>query len=307
MSQPSDHRVELGEFLASRRARITPDQVGLPVYDAAKRRVPGLRRQEVATLAGLSVDYYTQLERGKVGGVSESVLEAVAAALQLDDAERSHLADLHRSVSTSPQRRRPPKRATTVRPMVQRLLDALSVPGIVGNARQDLVAANALGYAFYAPLYPDPQRPDPSHPVNFARFCFLDPAAHDFYPDWEWMADVAVNNLRTAAGRDPYDRGIQDLVGELSTRSEEFRVGWAKHNVRLHRTGTKRFHHPVVGALELGYETLPITADPGLQLTVYSPEPASPSADALALLAAWAATNAAHDVDTVGTEQPFTG
>ncbi|MEJ2867827.1 helix-turn-helix transcriptional regulator [Actinomycetospora sp. OC33-EN08] len=296
-----DNRVELGEFLASRRARITPDQVGLPVYDAAKRRVPGLRRQEVATLAGLSVDYYTQLERGKSGGVSESVLEAIATALQLDDAERSHLADLHRSVSTSPQRRRPARRATTVRPIVQRLLDALTVPGIVGNARQDLVAANALGYAFYAPLYPDPQRPDRSQPVNFARFCFLDPAAHDFYPDWEFMADVAVNNLRTAAGRDPHDRGIQDLVGELSTRSEEFRVRWARHNVRLHRTGTKRFHHPVVGEMELGYETLPITADPGLQLTVYSPEPATPSADALALLASWTATHltpsVAEDVD----------
>ena len=290
----ADNRVELGEFLASRRARITPDQVGLPVYDAGKRRVPGLRRQEVATLAGLSIDYYTQLERGKAGGVSEAVLDAIARALQLDEAERAHLADLHRSIATGPARARPrTRRSSTVRPMVQRLLDAMTVPAIVGNARQDLVAANALGYAFYAPLYPDPQHPDPSVPVNFVRFCFLDPQAHEFYPDWDFMADVAVNNLRTEAGRDPYDRGISDLVGELSTRSEEFRVRWAKHNVRLHQTGTKRFHHPVVGDIEVGYETMPIPADPGLVLTVYSPEPATPSADALSLLASWTATRPA--------------
>ena len=290
----ADNRVELGEFLASRRARITPDQVGLPVYDAGKRRVPGLRRQEVATLAGLSIDYYTQLERGKAGGVSEAVLDAIARALQLDEAERAHLADLHRSIATGPSRARPrARRSSTVRPMVQRLLDAMTVPAIVGNARQDLVAANALGYAFYAQLYPDPQHPDPSVPVNFVRFCFLDPRANEFYPDWEFMADVAVNNLRTEAGRDPYDRGISDLVGELSTRSEEFRVRWAKHNVRLHQTGTKRFHHPVVGDLEVSYETMPIPADPGLVLTVYSPEPATPSADALSLLASWTATRPA--------------
>jgi transcriptional regulator with XRE-family HTH domain len=303
----TDNRVELGEFLASRRARVTPDQVGLPVYDAGKRRVPGLRRQEVATLAGLSIDYYTQLERGKAAGVSEAVLDAIARALQLDDAERSHLADLHRSMASSPARARPrPRRTGTVRPMVQRLLDALTVPAMVGNARQDLVAANALGYAFYAPLYPDPQHPDPSHPVNFVRFCFLDPRAHEFYPDWDFMADVAVNNLRTEAGRDPYDRGISDLVGELSTRSEEFRVRWARHNVRLHQTGTKRFHHPVVGDLEVGYETMPIPADPGLGLTVYSPEPGSPSADALTLLATWAATDARITAADTDTDEPAT-
>ncbi len=293
-----DTRVELGEFLASRRAGITPAQVGLPVYDAAKRRVPGLRRQEVATLAGLSVDYYTQLERGKAAGVSESVLDAVARALQLDDAERSHLADLHRSVTTSPQRARP-RRAGAVRPMVQRLLEAMTVPAFVRNARQDLVAANALGYAFYAPLFPDPAQPDPSRPVNFVRFCFLDPAAHAFYPDWDTMADTSVNLLRTDAGRDPYDRSLSDLVGELSTRSDEFRVRWAKHNVRLHFSGIKRYHHPVVGDLELNFESMPLPADPGLVLNVFSPEPASPSADALTLLATWITTESAslNDVD----------
>jgi transcriptional regulator with XRE-family HTH domain len=239
----NQNHAEIGEFLASRRARITPDQVGLPVYDAAKRRVPGLRRQEVATLAGLSVDYYTQIERGKVHGVSESVLDALARALQLDQAERAHLFDLHRSATTSRQRSRP-RRTKTIRPMVQRMLDAMTVPAFVRNARQDFVCGNQLAYAFYSPLYPDPLRPDPSQPVNFLRFCFLDPRAREFYPDWQWMADSAVNLLRTDAGRDPYDRDISDLVGELSTRSDEFRVRWAKHNVRLHYTGTKRFTTP---------------------------------------------------------------
>ncbi|MDT7595913.1 MAG: hypothetical protein QOJ06_1459 [Pseudonocardiales bacterium] len=285
----NQNHAEIGEFLASRRARITPDQVGLPVYDAAKRRVPGLRRQEVATLAGLSVDYYTQIERGKVHGVSESVLDALARALQLDQAERAHLFDLHRSATTSRQRSRP-RRTKTIRPMVQRMLDAMTVPAFVRNARQDFVCGNQLAYAFYSPLYPDPLRPDPSQPVNFLRFCFLDPRAREFYPDWQWMADSAVNLLRTDAGRDPYDRDISDLVGELSTRSDEFRVRWAKHNVRLHYTGTKCFHHPVVGDIEVTYETMPLPADPGLVLTIYSPEPGTPSSDAITLLATWATT-----------------
>jgi transcriptional regulator with XRE-family HTH domain len=288
--ESNDRAAEIGEFLASRRAKLTPDQVGLPVYDAAKRRVPGLRRQEVATLAGLSVDYYTQIERGKVTGVSESVLDAVARALQLDEAERSHLFDLHRSVVTGPQRARP-RRAKTIRPMIQRMLDTSTVPAFVRNTRQDIVAANLLGHALHAPLYPDPLHPDPRRPVNVVRFCFLDPLAQEFFLDWDQVADGVVNLLRTDAGRDPYDRGISDLVGELSTRSDEFRVRWAKHNVRLHHNGVKRFHHPVVGDLTLDWESMPLPADPGLALTFYCPQPGSPSADAIALLASWAATN----------------
>ncbi|WP_280434007.1 helix-turn-helix transcriptional regulator [Nocardia carnea] len=306
--ESSTRAAEIGRFLASRRAKITPDQVGLPVYDAGKRRVPGLRRQEVATLAGLSVDYYTQIERGKVNTVSESVLDAIARALELDDAERSHLFDLHRNALISPQRR---SRRTTkaVRPGVQRLLDTYSGPAFIRNARHDLVAANLLGYAFYSPLYPDPSAPDVSKPVNFVRFCFLDPRARDFYPDWDLMADGAVNLLRTDAGRDPYDRGISDLVGELSTRSDEFRVRWAKHNVRLHYTGTKTFHHPVVGEIGIGYETMPLPADPGLVINFYTVEPATPSADAMTLLGTWAATtihpptHIEQPASTVGEQQ----
>ncbi|MCQ4122116.1 helix-turn-helix transcriptional regulator [Rhodococcus tibetensis] len=302
--ESTERAAEIGQFLASRRAKITPDQVGLPVYDAAKRRVPGLRRQEVATLAGLSVDYYTQIERGKVTGVSESVLDAIARALNLDDAERSHLFDLHRAITTGAQRSRP-RRTKTIRPMVQRLCDNYLGPAFVRNARHDLVCGNQLAYAFYSPLYPDPLHPDPAKPVNFVRFCFLDPRAHEFYPDWDLMADGAVNLLRTDAGRDPYDRSISGLVGELSTRSEEFRVRWAKHNVRLHYTGTKTFHHPVVGDITIGYETMPLPADPGLVLTLYSSEPGSPSADAMTLLANWAATNLGNTtaVDTAGQQR----
>lgn len=239
--------------------------------------------------AGLSVDYYTQIERGKVHGVSESVLDAIARALQLNEAERSHLFDLHRGATTSPRHSRP-RRAKAIRPTVQRMLDAMTAPAFVRNSRQDLMGGNQLAYALYSPLYPDPLRPDPSRPVNFVRFCFLDPRAREFYPDWDWMADSTVNLLRTDAGRDPYDRGISDLVGELSTRSEEFRARWAKHNVRLHYSGTKRFHHPVVGDIEVNYETMPLPADPGLVLTLCSPEPGTPAADALTLLATWAAT-----------------
>ncbi|MGM7645984.1 helix-turn-helix transcriptional regulator [Nocardia sp. JW2] len=292
--ESSKRAAEIGRFLASRRAKITPDQVGLPVYDAGKRRVPGLRRQEVATLAGLSVDYYTQIERGKVNSVSESVLDAIARALELDEAERSHLFDLHRNALTSPQRTRQRRTTKTVRPMVQRLLDGFTGPAFIRNARHDLVAANRLAYAFYSPLYPDPLHPDLSKQVNFVRFCFLDPRAREFYPDWDQMADASVNLLRTDAGRDPYDRGISDLVGELSTRSDEFRVRWAKHNVRLHYTGTKSFHHPVVGDITIDYETMPLPADPGLVLTLYTVRSGSPSADAMTLLANWADTTFAE-------------
>jgi transcriptional regulator with XRE-family HTH domain len=284
-----DNRSEVREFLASRRARITPAQAGLPTYDASKRRVAGLRRQEVATLAGLSVDYYTQLERGKLQGVSESVLDALSRALQLDEAERAHLFDLCRAANTTA---RPTRRSVrTVRPVTQRLVEAMTgAPAIVRNRRLDILCANPLGYALYAPLYPDPRRPDPSKPANLARFCFLDPRATELYPHWEEAADTSVALLRTEAGRDPFDRDLSDLVGELSTRSEPFRTRWAAHDVRLHRTGVKCFHHPVVGDLELAFEAMDLSADQGLVLTAYSPEPATPSADGIALLASWLAT-----------------
>jgi len=279
-----DNRNEIRQFLTSRRARITPEQAGLPVY-GANRRVPGLRREEVALLAGVSVDYYTRLERGNLGGVSEAVLEALAQALQLDEAERGHLFDLARAanMTTRSPRRRPAQQR--VRPGVQRILDALDAPADVRNGRRDILAANRLGYALYSELFIDPVRP-----ANVARFVFLSPRAREFFVDWEGAANDLVANLRTEAGRNPYDRGLQDLVGELSTRSEAFRTRWAAHNVRQHQTGRKQLHHPVVGDLELTYEVLALPTDPGLSLVVYGAEPGSASQDGLKLLASWAAT-----------------
>ena len=272
------------EFLTSRRGKITPEQAELRTYGGA-RRVPGLRREEVALLAGVSVDYYTRLERGSVAGVSESVLEALVRALQLDEAERAHLFDLARAAQTTPRRRRRPA-PQRVRPSVQRILDAITGgPAFVRNGRMDLLAANRLGRAFYAQHFDSPHGP-----ANSARFIFLDQRAPDFYADWEQVATDAVAVLRSEAGRDPYDRDLSDLVGELSTRSETFRTRWAAHNVRFHDSGSKRFHHPVVGDVSLTFETMQLSADAGLMLFVYTAEPGSRSEEALNLLASWTAT-----------------
>jgi transcriptional regulator with XRE-family HTH domain len=277
-----DTQGDVREFLASRRARITPEQAGLPNFGGT-RRVAGLRRAEVAMLAGVSPDYYTRLERGNLSGVSDSVLDAIARALQLDEAEHSHLHDLARAANTSPRaRRRPPKQQ--IRPGIRILLDAMTdAPAFVRNGRLDVLAANLLGEALYSPAFASGPRP-----VNLARFCFLDPAADDFYPDWKGAADTTVNLLRTEAGRDPYNKALSELVGELATRSDDFRTRWAAHNVRLHHTGAKQFQHPVVGRLDLAFEAMPLPADPGLTLTAYSAEAGTPAHDALRLLASWA-------------------
>ena len=279
-----DARSETREFLTSRRAKLTPEQTGLRTYGGT-RRVPGLRREEVALLAGVSVDYYTRLERGNLSGVSETVLEALARALQLDEPERSHLFDLARSAQTISQSRRRPT-SHRVRPSVQRLLDAMTgAPAFIRNGRMDVLAANRLGHALYSELYTSPRRP-----VNTARFVFLDPRASDFYLDWEQVSSDSVAILRSEAGRNPHDRGLSDLVGELSTQSELFRTRWAAHNVRYHDTGVKRLHHPVVGDLTLTYETLALTGDSGLTMFAYTAEPGSKSEEALNLLASWTAT-----------------
>ena len=240
-----DNRAEVREFLTSRRAKISPERAGLPA--AGQRRVPGLRRSEVAALAGMSVEYYAKLERGSLAGVSAGVLDALARALQLDDAERAHLLRLAHEADGSNAILRPRRRPKqwTVRPSLQWSLDAITAPAIVGNNRMDLLAANHLGRAMYSDLYTDP-----TSPPNFARFTFLDSAAHRFYPDWDLAADMTVANLRTAAGKDPHDKGLHDLVGELSTRSDDFRRRWGAHNVRTHGTGVKHFHHHVVGDLD---------------------------------------------------------
>jgi transcriptional regulator with XRE-family HTH domain len=293
-----DTRSEIREFLTSRRAKITPAQAGLTAY--GPRRVPGLRREEVAVLAGVSVPYYTRLERGDLNGVSESVLEALARALQLDDAERAHLFDLARAAGPMATRRRrtAPKQ---LRPSVQRLLDAITAaPAVIQNGRLDVLAANQLGRALYSEMFRDPTRP-----LNHARFTFLDPRARDLYPDWERAANDSVALLRAQAGRDPYERELTDLVGELSTLSEEFRTRWAAHDVRLHQTGAKRFHHPVVGELTLTFEMMELAADPGLNLLTYTAEPGSESEAGLNLLGSWAATVEREQAAHAAVEAPL--
>jgi transcriptional regulator with XRE-family HTH domain len=281
-----DTRSEIREFLTSRRAKVTPEQAGLTSY--GPRRVPGLRREEVAVLAGVSVPYYTRIERGDMNGVSESVLEALARALQLDDAERAHLFDLARALrpASRSRRRRAPKQR--VRPSIQHFLDGLTgAAAFVHNARLDNLAANQLGFALYSDMFSRAAGPGP---VNSARYVFLDPGARDFYVDWNRAASDVVAVLRSAAGRDPYDRDLSDLVGELSTQSAEFRTRWAAHNVRFHDTGTKDLHHSLVGDMSLTYNRMELAADPGQMLMVWTAEPGSKSAEALSLLGSWAAT-----------------
>src|SRR3954451_23020909 len=282
-----DTRNEIREFLTSRRAKLKAADVGLPDY--GPRRVPGLRREEVAVLAGVSVPYYTRLERGDLAGASDSVLDALARALQLDDAERAHLFDLARAAHPvgPPPRRRPAKHR--IRPSVQQLLDALTgAAAHIGNDRLDILGANALGRALFLEMFDGQERP------NAARFVFLDPRARDFYLEWDRIARDIVASLRAAAGRNPYDRELTDLVGELSTRSDDFRQLWAKHDVRFHISGVKRFHHSQVGDLELNYKRLDLVFDTDLTIFAYPADPGTRSAEALALLGSLAATPAAE-------------
>jgi transcriptional regulator with XRE-family HTH domain len=297
MSDRHAIHAEIREFLTTRRARISPEQAGLPTY-GERRRVSGLRRGEVAQLAGISVEYYTRLERGNARGASQEVLEAIARALRLDDVERAHLIDLARAANA----RRPPQRRATrqqVRPSVQCILDSMTgTAAFVRNGRLDILSANQLAHALYSPAFLEPVRP-----VNLARFVFLDPKSTGFYGDWDGIAHAAVGSLRAEAGRDPYDRALTDLVGELSMRSQEFRVRWAAHDVEYYRSGVQPFHHPLVGDLTLNYDALEIPADPGLTIVAYTAEPGSPARQALDLLAGWTATSGeapavASDSDT---------
>jgi transcriptional regulator with XRE-family HTH domain len=297
-----DTKNELREFLTSRRARITPEQARLRTYGTGPRRVPGLRREEVALLAGVSVDYYTRLERGNAAGVSDTVLEALARALQLDGTEREHLFDLARATqATAPKRRR--RGRHDIRPAVQQMIDAMTgVPAFVRNGRLDIVGANGLGRALYSEHFDSP-----AQPTNTARYVFLDNRSTSFYRDWDSVAADVVAILRAEAGRDPYDRELSDLVGELSTRSELFRTLWAAHNVRTHDTGMKRVQHPVVGELDLSFEAMELVADPGLTMFVYTVEPGSKSEQALNLLASWAATPDAQTATADREEDPRRG
>lgn len=283
-----DTNDDIRDFLTSRRAKLSPEQAGIPDF-GGRRRVPGLRREEVALIAGMSAEYYKRLERGNASGVSEAVIDGVSRALQLDEAERDHLYELVRTANAGahPQRRRQVRR-TQLSAGMQQTIDAMStVPVFIQNGRLDAIATNPLGHALFATML-DEARP----PANAARFVFLDPRSQDFYTDWEANTRQIVAILRAEAGRSPYDRQLSDLVGELSTRSDLFRKLWGAHDVREHRTGTKGINHPVVGRLDLTFQGMDLSSDRGLAMLVFSAAPGSPSFDGLQLLANWASTNA---------------
>jgi transcriptional regulator with XRE-family HTH domain len=291
-----DARGELGAFLRTRRAKITPRQAELPNY-GGRRRVPGLRREEAALLAGISIEYYTRIERGSVRGVSDDVLDALARALQLDDVERAHLTDLVHAAKARPRGGRHSAARDQLRPSVQRLLDSMTgVAAFIRNARLDILSANHLGYALYSPAFLDPARP-----VNLARFVFLDRRSTEFYRDWDRIAHDAVGSLRAEAARHPDDKALTTLVGELATRSDEFRVRWGGHDVRYYRSGTQPFHHPLVGDLTLGYDALEIPADPGQTIVAYSAPAGSAARKALDQLASW--TTAPDDAAAITSER----
>lgn len=290
-----DPRDELRDFLLTRRARITPELAGVASYGV--RRVPGLRREEVAMIAGVSTDYYTRLEKGKVTSPSDSVLDAVARVLQLDEAEHTHLHDLVRARSgRSGTTGHPRPGGPSPRPSLQWMVDAMTdAVALVGSPFLDVIALNRLGRAMFSPMLDTVS----GGRANFARFAFLEPAARDLYPDWDGAARVCVAQLRMALGRHPRNRTLAALVGELSTQSDEFRTLWAAHEVRLHYAGTKSFTHPAVGTIELSYHSVELPSDPGHTLTIYNAVPGSPSADALRLLSSWGAS---RDPATAATE-----
>lgn len=274
---------EIRDFLVSRRANVTIAQIGLPDF-GDERRVPGLRREEVAELAGVTTDYYTRLERGNLQGASDSVLNALARALRLSDVEREYLFSLARPVSAR-ERQAPAK---TVRPTLQRLLDSFTTPAVIYDVTQEIVASNTLGRALFAPLF-ESERP------NFARFAFLDSRAPTFYLDWPMACSLTAATLRFEVGRDPLNEELTALIGELSTRSPQFRRDWADNDVHEHRTGTKGYRHPAIGDITMQFDNLEAPGEPGLQILTYTAEPGSADAEKLVLLAAWAATQEADD------------
>ncbi|MEU6556052.1 helix-turn-helix transcriptional regulator [Streptomyces sp. NPDC046915] len=283
--QPSaaslDRRAELSEFLRSRRARLKPEDVGLPDF-GRHRRVPGLRREELAQLAGVSVAYYTRLEQGNGQNVSAEVLDSIARALRLTDAEQAHLTHLAKGKQ---HKKKPSARPQQVRTSIGQLLDTMdAVPAYVVGRRSEILAWNRMAAAVFgdwAEL--------PAAERNWARMVFLKPEYQDLFVDWEQKAIDIVCALRMDAGCYPDDPRLSALVGELSVKSEDFRRLWATHDVKEKNHGVKRLQHPLVGALSLHFESFKLADDADQSMIVYHAEPGSPSAEALRLLASWGA------------------
>lgn len=282
------------EFLTSRRAKVTPEQAGLPTY-GDKRRVLGLRREEVALLAGVSADYYIRLERGNLAGVAEQVLDALARALRLDEAERTQLFDLARA-ATGPVRGSRRAAVSRVRPGVLRILETIHAPAYVRNGRLDILAANPTAVALYGGVLG-------TLPVNLARFHFLDDRASSLFVEWDDVADGAVAALRGEAGRNPHDKSLSDLIGELVTRNPDFAVRWAKHDVKLHRSAAKTLHNDLVGDVALTGEALELPGD-GLVVITYTAEPDSSATEALRFLSSWATSRSVTGTTAAATTTP---
>ena len=279
-----DRRAELGEFLRSRRARLDPEELGLR-HLGGRRRVPGLRREELAQLAGVSVDHYVRLEQGRTLHFSDAVLDAVARALQLDDVERAHL---HRLARPEQEAEGAPTGWQEVRPGLRRLMEmSADVPAYVVGLGTDVLAWNALAAALITDFGALPRRHR-----NLARLIFLDEGTRSLYADWRSKASDVVAYLRLDAGRHPGDPTIAALVGELSAASPDFRELWGEHRLKDKTHGRYVYRHPVVGELDLGFETLRLPDDPDQALIAHTVEAGSPSAAALRLLATWAAETA---------------
>ncbi|MCF3166688.1 helix-turn-helix domain-containing protein [Streptomyces violaceoruber] len=287
--EPLDRRAELSEFLRTRRAKLQPQDVGLPEF-GRHRRVPGLRREELAQLAGVSVAYYTRLEQGNGRNVSVEVLDAIARALRLTDAEHAHLTHLARPARHKKKRR--PARAQRVRTGLLYLLESMEgIPAYVTGARSDILAWNPMAAAVFGDwgALPPGER-------NWARLVFLSPAYRDLFVNWDSKASDMVSYLRLYAGCHPDDPELSALVGELSVKSEEFRRLWATHNVKEKGHGTKLVRHPLAGDLTLSYETLNLPDDEEQHLVTYHAEPGSASAEGLRLLASWGADAGRRDL-----------
>ncbi|UXN32738.1 helix-turn-helix transcriptional regulator [Glutamicibacter sp. M10] len=282
-----DQQAELRSFLTTRRARTTPEEAGMQPFPGT-RRVAGMRREEVAYLAGISVDYYTRLERGRVTGISEEILEAVSRALKLNEVEHEHLFSLVRALrprSSWPPRTKPAA-TTQHEDILQRIVDAIDVPAFIQNPRLDVVASNPIGWKLfpYAQQYLDRGE---KRRFNHMRFQLLDPRAQDFYVDWEGSIRGGVALLRQAAGRDREDQELFTLIGELSAKSELFRTLWASHDVQKYHRATKRLRHPLVGQLVFDSQSLTVDGGSGYNLVIYTVEPGSPTHDALQILNNW--------------------
>ncbi|WP_131741592.1 helix-turn-helix domain-containing protein [Actinomadura roseirufa] len=274
-----DGNNRLGSFLRARRALIRPGDAGLP--EGTRRRVAGLRREEVAALAGVSADYYVRIEQGRERNPSPQVLEALIRALRLGPDEAAHV---HRLVHPIPARDGA-TRDEHVSPGLLRMMEAWPhTPAVVLGRRLTVLAHNLLGGALFDGHL---------HGRDLMRLVFLDPDARDFYPDWERVARNTVAGLRESAGGDPADPRLAELVRELSSRSADFRRLWARHDIRQKTRETKRFRHPLVGELTLEYESLTVNSAPGQQLVVYQAEPGGASAHALTLLGSLASSGRA--------------